>query len=285
MKTTDANVSPLPPARGDGFAPSRLRALEAPDKSGAPSGVTAGAGSIIELALWTVARPAGDSYAIEHCRPLLDPSEQERAGRFMHDRDRWAFATAHALLRSMLARLHGRAPLAWEFVASSHGKPELAVADPERTIRFNISHTRDLVACLVTKSAVPAETLVGVDVETRERASDLDRLAERFFHPAEVAELRALPADQRPPAFFRLWTLKEAVVKALGQGISLGFDSFRCRSDPVGLEAPALPFGPPEAWHLAVEPAGSLHTLAAAIRRPPEFAIQVERRDFISSPW
>jgi len=84
---------------------------------------------------------------------------------------------------------------------------------------FNLTHSDGLAALGV--SAAPE---LGVDVEqVRPLKEDI---AERFFSPGEVAALRALPEDQQLPAFYRCWTRKEAVVKAIGEGLSRPLDSF-----------------------------------------------------------
>src|SRR5208282_3176253 len=61
---------------------------------------------------------------------------------------------------------------------------------------------------------------VGVDVERVRPMPDAEEIAARFFSPRETAELKALPSDQVPAAFFNLWTRKEACLKATGDGIT-----------------------------------------------------------------
>ena len=58
-------------------------------------------------------------------------------------------------------------------------------------------------------------------------------LARRFLHPGEVADLAMLTGRAAELAFFRCWTRKEAVAKALGLGLSLPLDQYRvsCRPD------------------------------------------------------
>jgi 4'-phosphopantetheinyl transferase len=132
--------------------------------------------------------------------------EQEANGQNSYIASRW-------LLRSCLARYTGTAPAQLVFARTDKGKPYLAGSN----IHFSLSHSGHWVVL-----AVSASTQVGVDVEVVRRARGLQRIAQNYFHPAEVEQLaRTEPQDQET-YFYRLWTLKEAFFKALGTGISAG---------------------------------------------------------------
>ena len=106
-----------------------------------------------------------------------------------------------------------RAPADWIFDKTPLGKPFLR--NPlDAAPAFSLSHTRGLVACAVTHGAD-----VGVDVEGIDRDVDSAGIASRFFAPQEAAHLMALDEETRRGRFFELWTLKEALVKALGVGM------------------------------------------------------------------
>jgi phosphopantetheinyl transferase len=66
---------------------------------------------------------------------------------------------------------------------------------------------------------IVARAACGIDVETM-RPVAAERIARRYFAPAETLWLGRLPEAARQHAFFRLWTLKEAAAKALGQGLA-----------------------------------------------------------------
>lgn len=113
------------------------------------------------------------------------------------------------------------------------GKPELVRGG----VHFSLSHAGPWAVCAL------ADTPVGVDVELPRCTM---ATARRFFAPAEVAQVEALPERARPDALLRLWTAKEAFTKALGQGLSLGLSSFevRLRADGADLiqRATDLPY-------------------------------------------
>lgn len=159
---------------------------------------------------------------------LLDDAERARAARFAFEEDRQAYVAAHALLRVALSRRAGGAPRDWRFGATKLGKPFLI--DPPRDLRFSMTHTRGMVAVALAEGSE-----IGVDVEPANRRAESMKLAERFFAPDEAALLRALEGDARREAFFAIWTLKEAVVKATGEGLSRALDSFSIFLDPPRL--------------------------------------------------
>ncbi len=193
---------------------------------------------------------------------MLDAGEQARAARFRAEPDRRAFIAAHALVRAMLAEAGGLPPAAWRFTTGPAGRPEIEAAQNPAGLRFSLSHTRGLAAC-----ALAARDDVGLDVEALDRQLSVLELAERYFAPEEAALLAALPAPQRLPDFLRLWTLKEALAKATGEGFGLGFARFAFTLDPPSLLYAPSTCGDPCAWRfLQCQPTPG-HLLAVALRR------------------
>lgn len=160
---------------------------------------------------------------------LLDESEQARAARFVFEPDRHAYIAAHALLRRALSARVDVAPRDWRFATAARGKPYL-IATP-RDLRFSLSHTRGMTAVAVVEGYE-----IGVDVEEPRGAREPLKLAARFFAADETAALRAIDdeAAQRE-AFLRIWTMKEAVIKATGQGLACALDSFSVALEPLAV--------------------------------------------------
>jgi 4'-phosphopantetheinyl transferase len=188
---------------------------------------------------------AGDERALDGWRRLLSPEERARGDRYHFARNRHQHLVAHGLKRRALSRFAPSVdPRDWRFVDGEHGKP--SIAEPACRLRFNLSHTDGLVACLV---ALDAE--VGVDVEQTVRRSDTVGIADRFFAVPEVEALRALPAAAQRHRFFEYWTLKEAYIKARGMGLALPLGGFWFTLAPPA--APTIGFAPtlddrPERW-------------------------------------
>ncbi|WP_442754977.1 4'-phosphopantetheinyl transferase family protein [Methylocystis sp. JAN1] len=185
---------------------------------------------------------------------LLDDEERARAARFAFDEDRRGYVAAHALLRLELSRRAGWAPQDWRFSMTKLGKPFLL--DPPRDLRFSLSHTRGMVAVAVAEGVE-----IGIDVEPSDRRAESMKLAQRFFAPEEVALLAAVEGEARRDLFFAIWTLKEAVVKATGQGLSRALDSFSVTPDPPRV---TMKEGSAQEWSVAHWRRGLFHFALAA---------------------
>ncbi|HEY0179252.1 MAG TPA: 4'-phosphopantetheinyl transferase superfamily protein [Dokdonella sp.] len=138
---------------------------------------------------------------------------------------------------------------------SEHGKP---FAPDWPDLHFNVSH-----AGAGALLAFARGQALGVDLEALTRRIDAEAIATRFFAPAEAEALARVPAERRSEAFLRLWTCKEAVVKAVGRGLSFGLDRVEFRVDARGrVEAMrhiAADAGPAAEWMLhALAPAPGL---------------------------
>ncbi len=151
--------------------------------------------------------------ASEGLRALLSEAEATRAARFRFERHRVRWTAARAGLRVLLARYVGNSPQELVFKVGPHGKPFLR----GRSIPyFNLSHSGDLALLAVTGHAA-----VGVDVERLNPRASCDLLARRFFSEREKEWLRGLEDRERLTGFFRIWVVKEAVLKASGVGLSV----------------------------------------------------------------
>lgn len=154
---------------------------------------------------WAAPLPPGKGLGLID---LLDTHERERLWRLRRDLDRARYLAAHALARLVLSAALDRPPAALTFdrtcrCGRPHGKPRLCGGGPA----FSLTHGGDIVGVAVH------EAPVGVDVEQTRSLTDLPGLAAHVCSPAEIA----------PDAlsFFRLWTRKEAVLKATGDGLSI----------------------------------------------------------------
>lgn len=168
---------------------------------------------------------------------ILPPCEKEEVSR-MNDEELMKRALlARVLVRTTIARYQVNSqplvsPRSLKFRKNAHGKPEVHWQQNgpyHLPLQFNISHTSSLIACGVTTSGP-----IGIDVEEKQRVTKHNVLsfARRFFSDHEVQFLSSIEdsiIQQRE--FIKLWTLKEAYVKALGKGFSgAPFKSFTISS-------------------------------------------------------
>jgi 4'-phosphopantetheinyl transferase len=209
-----------------------------------------------------VASDSADAATLAAWHATLEAAEQARAARFQFEHDRRAYIAAHALARAMLSGAVPLPPPAWRFTIGRAGKPEIDPSLGVPWLRFNLSHTRGLVAC-----ALARRDDLGLDVEDLSRREASPGLAERHFAPAEVALLAAAPPAARHETFLRIWTLKEAFVKATGDGIGLGLDRFAFTLDPPRLHFAPGSAGDAAAWRFLQWQPTPRHILAVALRR------------------
>ncbi|MGU3538600.1 4'-phosphopantetheinyl transferase family protein [Methylobacterium sp. A54F] len=183
--------------------------------------------------------------ALDACRRLLDPAERARADRFLRPEDRQRFVASHAALRLILGAARATDPRTLAFTADATGKPELARGPSEAPLHLNLSHSgpRALVG-LSTRAPI------GVDVEALRPMPDALRLARDLFAADEAQALARLPDAARDRAFLGLWTRKEAVVKALGLGLSAPLSAFSVTVPPDEAALLRPPAGPAAGWTL-----------------------------------
>jgi len=177
-----------------------------------------------------------DEDFVQRMCALLSPQEQARYNKQMTNpkaKDQaYSFLLARTLLRTTLSRYCPSVePHEWIFVTNKYGRPcvswDLTLGfkpfhQELRELRFNLSHCNGLVIC-----AFALGREIGIDSESTSRRGRTMSVAKRFFTEDEFKALQLVPAHAQALTFFRLWTLKEAYVKARGLGIAaIGLDNF-----------------------------------------------------------
>lgn len=184
------------------------------------------------VTVWHI--PLGEQPMVDDLA-LLDAAERQRAERFLRNSDRWRYVRAHAAMRRVLAAETGCQPDKLVFVVGKYGKPALA----DGGLNFNLSHSGDHA---VLATSLDAE--VGIDIEVR--ATDIQGISRLVLTDRELESFSALPADGQEAAFLRAWTRKEALLKAVGSGLSVD-----PRSIEVGLaDVPEMPDLAGQSWML-----------------------------------
>lgn len=157
----------------------------------------------------------------------LDADESERWRRYRHPGPRRRFALCRAVLRAILCGRLGCSSGQLAFAVSAYGKPHARVDGAAAPVSFNVSHSGEhgLIA-------FASRGRIGVDVQVRAPRRNLDLLIEGVMSSRERAELAELRGDDRLRLFSALWTVKEALSKARGRGLSMGVSGFEV---PAGL--------------------------------------------------
>lgn len=146
---------------------------------------------------------------VHECESLVLPEERERAARYHQQADRHRHLIGRAVLRVALGRLLDVAPAAVALRLTAFGKPSC-----DGGPSFNIAHSGDEVLVALASCG-----RLGVDVEAVRDLPDLFSVARASFVVAEVSALASQPPEAQLRHFYRIWSRKEAILKALGIGI------------------------------------------------------------------
>jgi 4'-phosphopantetheinyl transferase len=151
---------------------------------------------------------------LEACHAMLTQQERQRAEAFRVETDRRQYVMTHAVLRILLGGFLHIEPAAVEIVGEGGSKPGIRVGPDGPDLRFNLSHTRG--AAII---GIAAGREVGADVEQKRPMEDLHGMALSVMSADELLEWERLAPESRLDVFYRVWTRKEAYLKAIGLGL------------------------------------------------------------------
>ena len=157
----------------------------------------------------------------ERALELLDDDEQARWDRFTVKGAGRRFALCRAALRLTLCDRLGCSNRELSFGYLEHGKPFAKIDGVPSSASFNVSHSGRHGLIGFTK-----QEGLGVDLELRAPGRDFDGIGSSVYGPRERRALSAAAGSDKEHLFYRFWSLKEALIKALGTGFSLGPSRF-----------------------------------------------------------
>ena len=147
---------------------------------------------------------------------LLTSAEQIRAQRYLQQDDRDRYLGGRALVKLAVAKMTGIPPEDISVITAATGKPSVSFVNENiRVPAISISHAGQLV---VVALQYGAET--GVDVELFNHDANLDDLMGVVCSKEEIAEINLSDNKNRAQKFYAFWVLKEAYLKATGEGLS-----------------------------------------------------------------
>ena len=151
----------------------------------------------------------------------LNTEEIERYRQYLHSGAQRRFALCRSALRVILCGHLGCNNVHLRFREAEYGKPFALVNETRVPVSFNLSHSsQDGLIALAPYGRL------GVDVEEYVPRKDLQDLSEAICGPHEKLALAAAGGLDRIHLFYRIWTIKEALIKALGRGFSLDVSQF-----------------------------------------------------------
>ena len=142
---------------------------------------------------------------------FLTPSELNRANRFYFNTDKNRFIICRTVLKFLLAEQIGLAIDTVIIEVDANKKPYLP---SHPAVYFNVTHAADYAIIAIAKSTV------GIDIEIINKDFDFNEILPTVFNASEIAEV--INSSNKHFTFYKLWTRKEAIVKATGRGIDDG---------------------------------------------------------------
>jgi 4'-phosphopantetheinyl transferase len=214
--------------------------------------------------VWLAAEDGLPEEDLARMSEMLSVAEHGRLERLRFFKDKRLFIASRVHLRGVLSMYAPVEPKDWAFQVTTSGRPYIQHPLHGANLFFSLSHTAGLIAVAVSR--LPQ---VGIDVEEVSRELDLKNIAQSALTASERQRLANLPEVDYRQAFFELWTLKEAYVKARGLGMSLAPDriSFEVEPNRICLSADLNPAGllDPEAWRFRLFRPTPKHQMALAL--------------------
>lgn len=186
---------------------------------------------------------------------LISSEEREQYQQVASSDQGRDYLISRALLRTVLAQYCESAPADVVLSTNEFGKPQLDAQDAG--LQFNTAHSPGLTLCAVSQAEV------GIDAEYHSDAGGMLDAADDYLSARELQALRGQPVDDQLPLFFRYWTLKEAYLKARGEGLSIPLHDFSIILDKgefAGFEGPD-----PENWDFRVLAQNEQYTVSLAL--------------------
>lgn len=202
---------------------------------------------------------------------LLSDDEKQRADRFKFRKHALHFIAARSMLRKILSHYLHISPEKIVFAYSEQGKPAIAHPIPQKPIFFNLSHSHGIALY-----AIVSTPEIGIDIEYKDESLAFLQIAKRFFGENEAALLASFPNSQKADIFFKIWTAKEAFIKALGKGLAFPLTDFEVTIEDSDIRLKSILGDQNEAqkWRLFSLPFSPQYMATAAIK-PQKFTLKL----------
>jgi 4'-phosphopantetheinyl transferase len=224
------------------------------------------------VALWHIPLANG---TVSNVIDPLNPEERARLAAFKVAEVARRRRCAHSAMRLILGEVTGVAPESVPIECTSYGKPVLAPGHPFSSMAFNLSHSGDWAWLAITKHGK-----VGVDIEQVKDDLDWQSLANSVCSARESAWISSLAGETKAWGFIRIWTRKEALLKADGCGLrtEVPLSSIDVLADTVVMP-PTGSSIVPRRWFLRSVAAAPGYAAALAASYPPH---RIVSRDWIA---
>ena len=175
----------------------------------------------------------------EELKKLLRNEELKKMDAYKNPSDKKLYLATHGSLNLIIKAITGEFP---SLKITSYGKPYME----NSKLEFNVSHSGEMALIALSKKCA-----IGVDIEHALPIHNKGELLEQFFHTQEIVEINGLCPLKSDLGFYSCWTRKEAILKSLGNGLSINTNSFYAGSFLTSNAAqPKSPPGYPVDWNI-----------------------------------
>ncbi len=168
-----------------------------------------------DVHVWSITI-SSSKYLMADCDTILNVAEQDRANKYHQPKDRERFIVSRVALRMLLGKYLGKAPAAVLFAKGQNHKPYLVNGE----LQYNVSHSADMVVIAIAKK------VVGVDIEFTASDLEIADIISDCFNEEEQGYINC--STQKRLTFYKLWTRKEAILKAIAKGIDADIMHIPC---------------------------------------------------------
>lgn len=218
-----------------------------------------------QVSIWCVEySKINNKKVLDLCLGYLSNDEKNKLLLLVSPGAREQYLISRALVRVVLSLYsRGIAPKKWEFSHNKYGRPFVSNTE-YRHLKFNLSHTKGLVTL-----AVAFQYDIGIDVERITNTNKFMEIAHRNFSAKEYIQLKNLPQEAQLTQFYRLWTLKEAYIKACGVGLTIPLNHFNytfSENDDISITFHPDRKDSPELWQFWLPYYSSKYLIGIALK-------------------
>lgn len=183
-----------------------------------------------EMHVWNVSLDVSDSDYLFFTEALSE-KELSKVEYYNFQQVKSAYVASHGALRILISKYLGTQPGLLKIGHKRKGKP-YSLDDPG--LYFNMSNSGKLAVIVFSRDGE-----VGIDIEQIRSLPDLDEMIEKNFTPKEIKFILAKP-EEKINRFFRFWTIKEAYLKAIGEGMRLRPDQIEFTIENNIIKRPSI---------------------------------------------
>lgn len=152
----------------------------------------------------------------KHLFSYLPTKEKQNINLYKTFKLQTNYLVTRAVLRKVLSKYISVRPHEIIFTKNSFGKPRISTSQNQHNIYFNISHSKDILCIAVSKVDE-----IGIDIEFKDESININDIQDLCLSDKEKRFMHSLANHSlKIDFFYKIWTLKESIVKAIGCGMS-----------------------------------------------------------------